>query len=236
MRSSERDVLLMLLAVCAGSADGWSYFGLGHSFVANMTGNTVLVGLAVFQVNGDVVHPLISLVCYAGGVALATFLIRRVPEGAIWSRKVSAVLLFEGILMAGAAGEWFAMHGQAFSTRTSPVPPNLDPLLGVVALAIGIQSGLMLRLKVPGIVTTYITGTSTNLASGLVRLTTRKTRLPRQEKVEFEARLLLQAGILAAYLFSAILTGWLFRYHPSGVGGLSASSLLAVAIYGLVRG
>ena len=40
MRETERDVMLFLLAASAGSADGWSYFGLGHAFVANMTGNT----------------------------------------------------------------------------------------------------------------------------------------------------------------------------------------------------
>jgi len=44
MRVSERDLLLLILAVSAGSADGWSYFGIGHAFVANMTGNTVLLG------------------------------------------------------------------------------------------------------------------------------------------------------------------------------------------------
>jgi uncharacterized membrane protein YoaK (UPF0700 family) len=40
VRRIERDLLLLLLAVAAGSADGWSYFGLGHAFVANMTGTT----------------------------------------------------------------------------------------------------------------------------------------------------------------------------------------------------
>ena len=53
MASVERDVRLLMLAASAGSADGWSYFGFGHAFVANMTGNTVLLGLAVFQPHGD---------------------------------------------------------------------------------------------------------------------------------------------------------------------------------------
>ena len=37
------------------------------------------------------------------------------------------------------------------------------------ALAMGMQSGAMVQLKIPGIVTTYITGTWTTLVSGLVR-------------------------------------------------------------------
>lgn len=235
MRASERDVLLMLLAVCAGSADAWSYFGLGHAFVANMTGNTVLVGLAVFQVNGDMLHPFISIACYAAGVGLAAFLTRKVPEGTIWSRRVSMVLLLEAFLIAGSEAEWFALHGEAFSTHTSPVTLNLNFLLGILALAVGIQSGVMLQLKVPGIVTTYITGTWTNLISGIVRFANRKRQLPRREKLKSEERLAMQAAILAAYLAAAILAGWLFRYKPADVGALSASSVLAVAVYGLSR-
>ena len=49
MRVVERDVLLGVLAVSAGSADVWSYLGLGHAFVANMTGNTVFLGMSIFQ-------------------------------------------------------------------------------------------------------------------------------------------------------------------------------------------
>jgi Protein of unknown function (DUF1275) len=58
LRPAQSDSLLYVPAVSAGSADGWSYFGLGHVFVANMTGNTVLLGVAVFQRHGDVLHPL----------------------------------------------------------------------------------------------------------------------------------------------------------------------------------
>ena len=61
MASVERDVRLLMLAASAGSADGWSYFRLGHAFVANMIGNTVLLGLAVFQDHGDLLHPAIAL-------------------------------------------------------------------------------------------------------------------------------------------------------------------------------
>jgi uncharacterized membrane protein YoaK (UPF0700 family) len=41
MASVGRDVRLLVLAASAGSADAWSYFGLGRAFVANMTGNTI---------------------------------------------------------------------------------------------------------------------------------------------------------------------------------------------------
>lgn len=72
MRWFERDILLLTLAVAAGSADGWSYFGLGHAFVANMTGNTALLGIAVF-LQRDALHPSISLGRYVAGSALRPF-------------------------------------------------------------------------------------------------------------------------------------------------------------------
>lgn len=236
MRSSERgdsrgDVLLLVLAVAAGSADGWSYFGLGHAFVANMTGNTVLLGIAIF-LHGDLVHPAISLVCYAAGTALAAFLTRAIREGSIWPRAVCNTLVLEAAILIAAAIGW-ALAGSGRMGSASA--PALEVLLGCVALAIGMQSGAMLQLKVPGVVTTYITGTWTYLIRGMTRFLAREQRKPAGEKIEYEDRLLLQGGILCAYLLSAMATGLLFRYARLAVGALPALSVLAVAIYGLAH-
>lgn len=231
MRRSERDILLFMLAVAAGSADGWSYFGLGHAFVANMTGNTVLLGIAVF-LHGDLLHPLISLICYLLGAALAAFLTRNVREGHGWPRAVSITIVLESTLLVATAIAW-AMLG-----RNAPQPgstPGLDVLLGCVALAIGIQSGAMLQLRIPGIVTTYITGTWTNLISGVMRFITRERHWPRERKLEYEERLLMQGGILCAYLLAAMATGLLFRYARLAVGILPAASVLFVGVYGLAH-
>lgn len=233
MKDSERDGLLLVLAAASGSADGWSYFGLAHSFVANMTGNTVLAGMAVFQKGGDVSHPLLSLCCYAIGAASAAFFTRKIHQGVVWARAITVTLLLEACIMAGAATAWVAIH---LHPPSSAAPlPYFTILLGCIAFAIGLQSGAMLQLKIPGVVTTYITGTWTNLMTGLVRFASRKDREPRTQQRNFEERLLMQAGILTIYFLSAVLTGWLFRYHPLAVGALSAASVLTVAIYAAVQ-
>ena len=113
--------------------------------------------------------------------------------------------------------------------------PQFDVLLGCVGLAIGIQSGTMLQLRIPGVVTTYITGTWTNLISGLTRFFTRGRHQPRTQKIEYEERMLMQGGVLCAYLLAAIATGLLFRYARPAVGLLPAISVLLVAMYGLVH-
>ena len=50
-----RNELVLLLACVAGSVDAVSYMGLGHVFTANMTGNTVLLGMALGQAESQAV-------------------------------------------------------------------------------------------------------------------------------------------------------------------------------------
>jgi uncharacterized membrane protein YoaK (UPF0700 family) len=220
VRVVERDVRLLVLAVSAGSADGWSYLGLGHAFVANMTGNTVLLGIAVFQNHGDLLHPAIALCGYAAGAMLGSAFTAGVQPGMLWSKAISWTLMLEALLLLAAGAGW-ATHAV-----------NLNLLLGMVALGVGLQSGALVALKIPGVVTTYITGTWTTLLTGIVRFA-RKQPKPDQQA---EERMELQAGVLAAYFLSAVLTGWLFRHFALAAGALPALSLLIVAVHGIVRG
>jgi uncharacterized membrane protein YoaK (UPF0700 family) len=234
VRSVERDVLLFVLAAAAGSADSWSYLGLGRAFVANMTGNTVLLGIAVFQNHGDLLHPAIGLGCYVAGAMIGSLLVGNLHPEAVWSKAISLTLMLESVLMAAAATGWIAIHLDANHSPDLLLQPNL--LLGCIALAIGMQSSAMVELKIPGIVTTYITGTWTTLMSGLVRLARREQQqAPPRQKLEFEKRLLMQAGVLSVYFLSALLTGWLFLHMPIAVGALPASGVLFAAVYGTLR-
>ena len=228
MRLIERDVLLCLLAVSAGSADGWSYFGLSHAFVANMTGNTVLLGMSVFSIHGDALRLLTSIACYASGVIIGSLLTRNAEprgEDPRWPRQIYLTLLLEALLLAGAEAAWFMMH------PTGVPHPTHTFLHGWVAFAMGLQSAAMLQLKIPGVATTYITGTWTTFMSSLTRL----GKQPPDEKQKLESRMSMQAAILAAYFLSAALTGWLFRYIPVAVGAVPALSVLFVATYGAMR-
>jgi uncharacterized membrane protein YoaK (UPF0700 family) len=226
--SVERDFRLLILAASAGSADGWSYFGFGHAFVANMTGNTVLLGLAVFQDHGDVLHLVISLGCYALGAMLGSLFTGSVRPDMVWPRAISRTLLLESLLLLAAAAGWIAIHLHASHV------PSLNVLLATVALAIGMQSGAMVQLKIPGIVTTYITGTWTSLLSGLVRFARQERQQAKGQDPGSEERLLMQAGVLSVYFLSVVLTGWFFRHLPLAVGVLPGLSVLLVAVHGLI--
>jgi uncharacterized membrane protein YoaK (UPF0700 family) len=194
-----------------------------------MTGNTVLLGIAVFQNHGDLLHPAISLGCYAVGAVIGSYLTGDVPPGTFWSKAISWTLMLEALLLVAAEAGWIAIHLHANHS------PGLNVLLATVALAIGLQSGAMVQLKIPGIVTTYITGTWTTLLSGLVGFARHERRQPTGQNLELEERLLMQAGVLSVYFLSAVLTGWLFRHLPLAVGALPALSLLVVAVHGVLR-
>lgn len=234
MRAAERDALLLILAVASGSADGWSFTGLGHAFVANMTGNTVLCGLAVFG-KGDLLGPLISLLCYVPGTLLATFLTRRVPEGSRWHRAISRTLLLESAALAVAEASWALLQLRGALRQPAAHDPLVLPLLGCVAFAIGMQSGAMLRLRVPGIVTTYITGTWTAMASNIVKFLSREKNKPAPERIQFEERLAMQIGVLAAYFLSAVLIGWSIARLPIAAGAVPLAAVLFAALYGFAR-
>ncbi|HTW88733.1 MAG TPA: YoaK family protein [Candidatus Binataceae bacterium] len=223
VEATERDKFLFLLAVTSGSADGWSFLRLGHAFVANMTGNTVLLGISIFGKDGNVLHPLVSLAAYGVGVAAGSFLTRHVKPGSIWSKSVSLTLLLETLLLFAAAVGWIKIHA-------APSRAESLILLGCVATGIGLQSGALLPLRLPGIITTYITGTWTTFVSGLVLIDSSRVRV-RPSKDSFEERLLLQAVFLMVYFLSAVVTGLVSEQTPRLLGGLPSIPVLLVVIW-----
>jgi uncharacterized membrane protein YoaK (UPF0700 family) len=169
-------------------------------------------------------HPAIALGCYAAGAMLGSLFTGGVRPGTVWARAISWTLMLEALLLLAAEAGWMAIHLHINHS------PSLEVLLGTLALAIGMQSGAMVQLKIPGIVTTYITGTWTTMLGGLVRL----GRDEQQQTQETEKRLAMQAAVLTAYFLSAVLAGWLFRHLPLAVGVLPGLSVLLVAVHGLI--
>jgi uncharacterized membrane protein YoaK (UPF0700 family) len=73
--------MLTSLSLAAGCVDAVGYLGLGQVFVANMTGNTVLLGLAIGQADGrGVLHAGTALIGFVLGVAVGAAIVERGPE------------------------------------------------------------------------------------------------------------------------------------------------------------
>ena len=152
-----RDTMLLLLTWAAGSMDAISYLRLGHVFTAMMTGNTVLLGLAVGQ--GHVLAAARSILALAGfavGVIVGAMVAQRGPRRGDWPSAVTGALVLEAILLGAFAVAW-----QITGPERGEIAVYV--LIGLTALAMGVQSAAVQRLDVPGIMTTYITGTLTSL-------------------------------------------------------------------------
>lgn len=203
MRSDAiRDVLL--LSVAAGSADAAGYMGLGRVFTSNMTGNVVLLGVAIGQGHlDDAVRSLFVLVIFMLGVALGVRLGRGVDE-TDWPRLAARLIrLVKVALTLFAIGWTMAPRG---------VDATDYALLALLAMAMGLQSAAINRLNAPGVGTTAITSTITALITGLVGLA-----LP--GGVESSAsRIRFQAGVVGLYCLGAAVSGILI-VHVSWLAG-----------------
>jgi uncharacterized membrane protein YoaK (UPF0700 family) len=158
--------LLIALTVVTGLVDAFSFLGLGHVFVANMTGNVVFIGLGLAGF-GQVVPVLVAVLAFVLGAA----------AGGRWSRTrpthrgrllavataTQAVVVVSAAVVAASAG----VSGSA--TRLV--------LLGLLAAAMGGQNAIARRLAVPDLTTTVLTLTVTGLVADDTTARVRRRRI-----------------------------------------------------------
>jgi uncharacterized membrane protein YoaK (UPF0700 family) len=149
-----RDLLLGGLTVSSGAVDAISFVALGKVFTAFMTGNIAFLGL---RVAGSGVAPgaeaiLASMGAFAAGVYLSTRIVMPSKGSGVWPRRVTVALAISLIPHLAFVGVWLASEGQ-------PSTHLIHLLLGLWALAMGIQSAAVRSLHVEGVFTTAATAT-----------------------------------------------------------------------------
>jgi uncharacterized membrane protein YoaK (UPF0700 family) len=193
-----RDILLVVLAFTSGFIDAISFLGLAV-FASVMTGNTVLLGLAIGTANIPLgLGALLALVGYIGGVVLGARIVdpSTVPQE-IWPNAVTKAFVVEVLVLSMLAiGGFFA--------GSEPGNLVLYTLVAFASIAMGIQSAAVNALGVSGISTTYITGTWTSLIGSLARRR-RLTNSKSKGKEILKKR--LQAEVVVVYVLAAIAGG-----------------------------
>lgn len=157
-----RDRAVVALAALSGATDALGLLALGGSFTSVMTGNLVLVGVGVGT------HDLSALgvtataiACYTLGVFVGARIVGEHERAdGPWPHQVTRGLLVELALLLVFAVVWWAQGGH-------PRHELLAPLLGLNAVALGIQSSVIIRFGVSGLSTTYMTGTLTTMVARL---------------------------------------------------------------------
>jgi uncharacterized membrane protein YoaK (UPF0700 family) len=145
--------LLLALAAVGGIVDALSYVGLGKVFTANMTGNTVLLGVALATGNGTgAARSAVALGGFCLGVAVGLVM---TPEKGRWPHAVRVVLWLEAAALAVLLAAW-AIRG---------VTPVRYGLVALAAVAMGAQSAATRDSDVGGVNTTFMTSTLINAIS-----------------------------------------------------------------------
>ncbi len=149
--------LLLSMTLVTGLVDAFSYLLLGHVFVANMTGNVVLLGFALAGAPGfSVAASLAALLAFAVGALLGGRLASRYSghRGRLHSSAgaLQATFLAVAVALAAISG--------------APVPGGYRyALIVALGIAMGIQNAAARKLAVPDLTTTVLTLTITGIAA-----------------------------------------------------------------------
>jgi uncharacterized membrane protein YoaK (UPF0700 family) len=151
---------LVALTFTTGLVDAVSYISLGRVFIANMTGNVVLLGFAVAGISGlSVTRALLSLIGFLLGAAVGGRL-QTVLAGEHRRKWLLSVGIAETALIvaAGLASFGYDIHA------VTPVN-RLYAMIILTAIAMGLRNATVRSLKVPDLTTTVVTLTLTGLAA-----------------------------------------------------------------------
>ncbi len=212
MKISSTVVALVLLTVATGFIDAASYLGLGHVFVANMTGNVVFFGFAADPASG--LSALMAAVAFAGFLCGAFV---GGIAGRVWSGRTRlwppiAFGVQGAILVVAATAAWYsppADHGNARAW-----------LIAGLAIAFGLQNATVRKIAAPDLTTTVLTMTVTGLAAD-----SRLGGGPGAKPVR-------RIGSIAAMLAGAATGALMVRHSVAlAIAAAAACAIVAAAIF-----
>jgi uncharacterized membrane protein YoaK (UPF0700 family) len=201
------------LALTSGATDAIGFISLGGAFTSVMTGNMILLGIAVPNGDGGLAlrSGLAIVLFMAGSFVGARIAGAARPDDEVWPAPVTRALIVELVIFVALAVVWWIQGGHP-TGRIQPV------LLGAAAVALGVQSSAILRFGVSGLSTTYMTGTLTTVVSLLAQ-----GRHPR--------KVFPSVQILISLTIGAVLAALLIRLAPAATPLLQLIPV-AVAIIG----
>jgi len=160
-RQSEMTLVLMLaLTFSTGIVDAVGYLGLDKVFAGNMTGNVVILGMAIVGAEGlPWVGPLVALIAFMVGAVIGGRTLRRETIG--WNTRTSWSFTAVAAALAVLTGVTIATGG------VPPKPWELG-ITVLLAAAMGFQAAVARHLAVKDVTTVVVTSTITGLAADSV--------------------------------------------------------------------
>ncbi|CAB4722633.1 unannotated protein [freshwater metagenome] len=149
--------LMLVLTFTTGIVDAVGYLGLDRVFTGNMTGNVVILGMAVVGADDlPILGPLLALAGFMGGAAIGGRVLKR-AAGA-WTRLTTVLFAVVALLTLALAALLFAVGDHP----ERAVGITVTTLLGA---AMGVQAATARFIAVKDVTTVVVTSTITGLAA-----------------------------------------------------------------------
>lgn len=207
--------LMLALTFSTGVIDAVGYLGLDRVFTANMTGNVVILGMALVGGTGlPVLGPLLALGGFMAGAVLGGRVLKSAAPG--WTTRITIMLGIVTAMILSVAALLLSIE----EDLTHPIAVTITTTLGA---AMGLQAATARFIAVKDVTTVVITSTITALAadsafgSGKGGGTARRT----------SAVVLMLAGAFAG--------GALLKWHLGGGLLLAGGITLAVTVLGTLH-
>ena len=146
---------MLAMTFSTGVVDAVGYLGLDRVFTGNMTGNVVILAMALTGADGlPVIGPIIALVLFIAGAAIAGRTLKGLPAG--WSNRTTVLFAGVAVLIAAVVVVAFAaVHRPEWLTYG---------ITGALGLAMGAQAGAARHIGVADVTTVVVTSTLVGLA------------------------------------------------------------------------
>ena len=159
-------VALSLTGV-GGFVDAVGYVALFQIFTANMSGNSVHLGIYLGRLDfSDLMRPICALLAYVTGIVLTRIAIEVATRNGVRS-MASFTLAGEALLLVFFAQARPAIHlGQIVDLHS----PTYFALVALLAFAMGVQTATLTHIGPLTVYTTFVTGTLTKFADSFAHL------------------------------------------------------------------
>ncbi|MEU2347413.1 YoaK family protein [Modestobacter sp. NPDC049651] len=210
---------MLALTFSTGVVDAVGYLGLDRVFVGNMTGNVVVLGMAVAGADQlPVLGPALAFAAFLVGAAAGGRALRGQP--AAWTTRATVLLAVVGLVIAGCAATLLALD----VPPASPADPGPRWLLAAtcsLAAVMGLQAAVARTLAVKDVTTVVVTSTMTALAA--------ESRLGAASGGTAWRR---RAGAITLIALGALAGAALLKVHLGAGLGLAALLVLGTAVGG----
>jgi uncharacterized membrane protein YoaK (UPF0700 family) len=212
--------LMLALTFATGIIDAVGYLGLDRVFTGNMTGNVVVLGMALLGADDlPVLGPVVALAGFVAGATAAGRVLKGADGG--WTHRVTGLFAVTALVELGVGVALLVGAG----ADARPVQITVTTVVGA---AMGVQAATARYLAVKDVPTVVVTSTLTGLASESVLGS--GTGGGTVRRVAAVALILVGAATGAALLRWDIAAGFLAAGLVSGVvtavGALAAGAVV----------